>query len=1348
MKSCSDNLLSLISQPKTISARMTFRVERPRFATTPISNALNITDPSKIDCCEYGTGILRVTSYNNILYYQNVQDVYSTWPAWVNAGIALYAGSRPGVDAGCVWYQKSDDKIYWRSMSNWAVETVAQSTASGSAQRLAPISNKRCYRMSINTGYSRISWMNGNNLYGGTFYNVSRSNSNPACTFDSIDAVSYSSTVDYLYFSDRTSGHIIEVSVRTHNAASLQIDKFRPIVAMDAIDDVYGLKLHGASIINGNVVVTGRLTRTSDSDPVSMDVYLMGPESFTFGREMFISGAYVGGKMMLVGSNLVVPGMNHYADAVATNLFGVDNEALKLVTSDVGNLQLVEAESRSSTLRASLASSLSHDAISRGSSVVLEVAYNDEWMTVLTGEINRVLRSTGAGQELFVEIQNRTAKRLSQWSPEQGVYIPAQSYNIADADDLTQFIWTTSNLTTLTNDITGSIDHTSGRWVYNGTYTTDTYRHISSTSGAYAELSFRGTNCQFLYYKNSDRAIFDFYIDGILRQTIDCYAASASGVLWWDSGILDPGEHIFRVQRNASSAAGRNLVVFYMNITDNTSVAHKLTPKRFNDLTVMYAASRSTPGGLMRARFWNEPTNAATYRNPRFGVGVNYNRETRADAATRLGIDYNDVQDDQCGHNGIVAIYSRLEASNAPGITLYSWQNSVMTALTSWSVTLPTGAVWLQIRSVDNEILVSYRQDGSAAWTTLAAYVLQTATIPFDPEVGGHGCIVMEKKSIVTSTCYTLSTQDVTLGVVENGSFPDSGRLMIDDEIICYSAKKGYALVANPDFGVRFGETVKPDGAFTSGERIIVHDNNVQYFVGLFTSDNDSRLIGMAACPFTKSSDAAASKASNVFDRTFRIVGYDWSIPNMWKPSAAAKSAGWPVYMGDTNYGSWASFLGGNLEKGLYLTPSGAGIPVSDTEYDTAPYEHYVRLLPAMYLLQRGAVGTSIVTHGTSTVINYVPIELWVDRAEFFSTDEDITLGDALKRIIRLTGGGFGENTLVNGTAVTGTNLWGLVPFFTQPDFIADITIPANIPSSVKVGVVFRDSAPINMSMTDGRYVYLQGNTLYLAQFGDGLNMGPPIYGSIGTLESIQLPSLNTDRAGVMRISIQDDRVAVWLNHKLLHSFIVPEAPVDGYYAGFAVQNPSLVGVPDVSCRVSELCDLMADITVGVRGNGMSVISEMLDGRRVNFRCEPDGSLYFYKSNTDAGTLPDIVISDDKSEADEAISRVRLEGTRVAEIADFALLSDIGNLFETVNAKWADSVPGLVRDGQYYLGKARSSAVVHQMATVFHPALQPGDKATVNIAGQLTDICITSTHVAFGFNDDNFNIQAGLEASE
>ena len=198
MKSCSQALLNLIPQPKTVNARLTFRVERPRFATTSTANTLNITDPTQIDSCAYGTGIVRVTNYNGALYFQIVPNVYSAWPAWVNTGIALFANSRPGVDGGYIWYQKSDQKIYWRDLNNWNVETLASSTILN-PQRLAPIGNQRCYKMTVSSVYTVLRWNDANDVYSGAW---TGGPNKPGCTFDSMDAVSVSG-VDYVYFSDR-----------------------------------------------------------------------------------------------------------------------------------------------------------------------------------------------------------------------------------------------------------------------------------------------------------------------------------------------------------------------------------------------------------------------------------------------------------------------------------------------------------------------------------------------------------------------------------------------------------------------------------------------------------------------------------------------------------------------------------------------------------------------------------------------------------------------------------------------------------------------------------------------------------------------------------------------------------------------------------------------------------------------------------------------------------------------------------------------------------------------------------------------------------------------------------------
>src|SRR5690348_15463611 len=124
MKAASQTLLNAISGTKTINARATFRQTRPLFAQTNMSPNVNITDPSRIDSCGLNGGILRAANVSNVLWTQFIPDVTGTWPSWVNTGIALYAGSHPGVDDGYVWYHKADNSICYRGYGSWNTEVV------------------------------------------------------------------------------------------------------------------------------------------------------------------------------------------------------------------------------------------------------------------------------------------------------------------------------------------------------------------------------------------------------------------------------------------------------------------------------------------------------------------------------------------------------------------------------------------------------------------------------------------------------------------------------------------------------------------------------------------------------------------------------------------------------------------------------------------------------------------------------------------------------------------------------------------------------------------------------------------------------------------------------------------------------------------------------------------------------------------------------------------------------------------------------------------------------------------------------------------------------------------------
>jgi hypothetical protein len=764
MKSAHQQLLDLIPNPKAVGARATFRLARPIFTTHGLLDNLGITDPTKIDACAYGTGILRVTNFNNTLYTQYVSDVGNPWPNWTNTGVALLANTKPAVDDGYVWYTANVDwKVHWRDYRNWAVDNIASAAFGSTPYGLAPIGNQRCYRLYYSTAYYRIGLVT--TMAAGTEWQGGRTDATSLL----IDAVTLTDanglTTDYLYYMDRDAGRIVEL--RRHISNGQGWGAPHPIIPIDAIDNNYGLKMYGASVINGKVYVTGRLTRTSDGPTVSMDVYLIGPEDFQFGRDMFISSLVCGSPLLLVGSKLMEAGPACYADATAPYSFGVDNIGLKVTTSDIEGLRLTESENRSSFLDLSLNPTLSHASISRGAEVQVEVAYNNNWMTVFTGEVDQIHRENMDGNTtLSVHLVSKTPKRINQWEPDQGIYVPSQAYTTVPlAYDLSQ----------------------------------------------------------------------------IIRVTPD----------WKEVGGC-------------------------------------LTPTKYNQWGVLMAAGRASRGGVMRAQFRNEET-VDSIAVPRFGVGLNYYHESKGEAALRLGIPADQVTDEMCGHNGIVAVYERKLYAN-PTIVVYKVQNSVWTSFTSATVTLPTGWVWLELNLQEGFLQVRYHADANPAaassngtWTAVLSEMVASTAWWFSGHEG-QGCVVLQKQLLISTPCYALGEEDTMLGVGAFTSFPASGTVLVDDEMMLYD-KSTSALPsgAGSNYYIVFNSAQLDNDPGFSGHCMMVwaearrSDNVV---VASTLTGVDHSYQGLAAVlPYD--------------GRTFRITDWDLNGVRTWNETDGDYSTGW-----------------------------------------------------------------------------------------------------------------------------------------------------------------------------------------------------------------------------------------------------------------------------------------------------------------------------------------------------------------------------------------------------------------------------------------------------------------------
>jgi hypothetical protein len=1338
MKDCSQALLDLIPSPKSIGARATFRVARPQFEVSQFTApGAYVSNSSLLDTCAYGTGILRVLNYNGTLHTQEVPDVHAAnWPSWTNTGIALMAGSRPGVDAGYVWYQKANGLLYYRDYSNWTTENIGRGDGDGVAEILAPIRNERCYSMYVSG--DRISIDVGIVSALGTFWRQSPV-SVYGVTSPVIDAVNFSNDndtpVDYLYFTNRDAGRIMEMRTIPDDD-SVSWGQPRPIIAIDAIDEVYGLKLYGAEVINSKVVVTGRLTRTSDGNPVSMDIYTFGPDDFSLGRDMFISQTSVGGKIVVVGDELVAAGGSYCATAIGTYLFGVDSPACKLVSSDIGHVQLQEAENRSSTVSMSLSPDISHIALNRGAHVEIEVAYNDEWINVLTGEVAGVTRTRGEGQSLTVRIANLTAKRLSQWSPDQGVYIPSQSYAICRASDLSKVIRADGTFSPGSFAASeGKYDDTDSLWQYVGTWGTDTpsgaynntiHYNNASYPDDYATIDFVGTSFEFTFTKYVDRGVHDIWIDGVLYASVNAYSATkVQGT--YTSPVLEPGLHTFKVS-HGYPVSGYIDVDAIEVFGSATIFDGPMSPVEYNKLTVLYTAARASRGGIMRAKFWYEEAITGvnqSLRNQRFGVGLNYYRESKVEAAARLGLDYNDVTDDLCGHNGLVAIFSHTERYGGTGFVLYKWENSVLTPIATAMRSFGGSSryVWMQIKFIEGLVTVSIKND-LGEWIDVLTHVYNRPS-PWVQEEGGRGCVVMEKQLLQSTSYYGFSDADAAMAVDNNGLLSLPCNVLVDDEIIAIDGKSTYNVSVptqyTTDWQVRFTPAYRQYSGF-NGTRVIV---NVPVDIRGSYPDHSFQGAALMVNPGTPG-----------YPHTMKIVDFDCDAIDVWSPTPY--SSGWSTYVGQSGHGSWiysgmSAFCVENYPFN-FLRTSG------EMDDDEASY---VKLKPAYWISERGVNGTTASAHEAGLAYAYYDLELNVDDIEFYSQEEDITLADALRRVVCLAGGKITERHLIDEIAVVGDHFflgsdWQVLDIDDgKKDFIAEIHLPTTVPQGqqVKVGVGFYGSISLSTEFDEGYYLCVEDDGLALyGMDGDPLTLIEKVYPSVDRF------------CGTLRVSVQDNRFSVWLDHKLLHVFYSDTLASEAYqYKAFIVHNPLEVTLPDMRFVYSELNDLMADIVVGTRGKGMAILGELTNNRRVYFRSEPDGSLLFYKTPESIGALPDIVISEQHEQADELVSRVRAEGIKVAEMAHMFVLWEHGNLFETANSVYAETVQDLVSDGNQLVELLYRRSDTRSLETVFHPALQPGDVGTIDIAGEEVEIGVMATSVSFGFNGDNFDVVASVE---
>jgi hypothetical protein len=1236
MRTVPQAAIDLITQPKEAGVRATFRKTLPVFSHATISESIVLSGTSWVDACAYGTGILRVTNVGNVLYTQYVSDVHGVWPSWTNTGIALYASSVPAVDGGYVWYQKADGYLCYRNYPAWSTE-VNPNKQFLTATTVAPIANRAFVMYKIATGTYEITYALG---FASRFTLIGPT------VLPRFDAVNFDNK-DYLYTMDRDAGRIVEIVHAGAGGSGQDIYGVpKSIVPIDAIDDVYGLKLGYAGIVDSKVVVTGKLTRTSDDTPVTMDIYTAGPENFTLGNEMFIQSDYdARGKLLHVGTEFIVSAPGHLWTSKATTLFGgTGHTDLEITTSDLSSFALSEAEGRSTNLNIDLSTDLSHSAIAVGSDVVLEMAYNNNWtkLTTVSANVDDATVSED-GLARMVSGVGKSAKKLGQWAPDQGVYVPSQAKMFDQAGNMTKVV-------------------------------------------------------------------------------------RAAGL--WER-ISEDGPIVL---------------------------------KDLNKAGVLYSVNRAARGGSMRGLFFYPAD--ATFK-PVYGVGINYYRETGVEAAQRLGVEVSELEEEDYSLNGIFALYSKTNGGGGvPGMSVDLWRNGSVYPLKTIDITIPEETWhWLEIAFVEGAILVRYRAYSDTTWTTIGNVDYNLGFSPWSTDTLGRGAIYIYN-GVPTSTCYPLTSTDKTLALESHSTFPSSGTVLVDGEEMTYSAKSSATAPDNWEEGtIPPGWDVSPHlypiynyairwdiaPGFT-GSRIAMWTIPGPYDGGWSDGDasdlvdGDNAYNGLAIVLMGSRLKNGKLQYLRSGGRTCRITGWDKIYPRMWMDSVVPIYAqGWKAHMGNLTYGSWSGPGGFDDVVGLYTDEDlYQWLGFGDYPWEGMPNAvsgdilAYAAVKPALHISGRGANGTTATSHDVTTAKYKPAATVWLDYVASFTQEEDQSIEDALKTIVTLAGGKAVCRSVVDAVRSFTANQVFNIPG-AHKNFIMSFDLPL-LADGASIGLAFRGSSTWTWGSGKISNVSNDGYFLEIIRSGTEFRIGVRSRTSIGNfVERLHiwtdgLGGSNYARLaiGTIKVSVQDGYTSVWLNGRFLYTF------VDTIHVTGTEVALYSSAVTSFKVHLSELDDLLADIVVGTRGNGMSVLSELLADRHIIWRDDQDGSMFFYRNRGWVGDMPDIVINARDTQTDDVVSRMRSEGLNISEIMDPALIKAYGNRFVTTNARYANNVEETHREALFLIDEGWRGSKPRTYSIVPHPGLQPGDAANFTERGVQHDMIVRGQSMTIGFAGNNF----------
>jgi len=1035
------------------------------------------------------------------------------------------------------------------------------------------------------------------------------------------------------------------------------------VVPMDVLDDLSMFYMSSASVIGDKAVLTGRLRRPDTES--EMLVYLIGPDEFTFGRDMFIEVPFYenpiydhNAKLYAFNNKLIFQAADYKYIANGTTLLGNNNMTLidGIPMPEIGQhinkvLSMTIGAGISSPGTAQIDISPNDivgglPALRPGTVIRPELFINDgtvnQWFSLGEYEIDGAIDPFEDNERtITVSLRQKAIRRLAQWTCD------------APFD-----YWSQTKLTTNPKQLTDVI-RVNGHWDDNGEdlkiteLNEDNYFYVNARPGKNTDVE-----AIFNLYEltNTDVRVgvcVNFFTEtraqaaermGVESSTVVASDLNKYSIMFWYDPRIDQAgidhigddstESVFPVSiatqpgerclLRVSFVDGRLCCYLVPNFSYNTPVNFDAVDIKIFD----YLVEKRDDMPWHRAELveGDELGRGAVYMRSSTAYSKVYPFASTDDYVPVQGTPFPDA-------NATVKVGSEILTYGAK------------TNLTPFTTELDF-AVGITLASMDGTI----NTDQPFADLRSRNYIRQEFVIPAEKYVSNStyctGLSIKAKKNFFPQDGLNLMLYDrnITaynpLGSRKASKIIQSENIGEDydwitvvfnspvllsqsnDHIICCRGEDA----ANPNSQAFYTAGLVSGNAYTGG----------RFFT--FSDDNDT---------FTQIVDK---------DIPFKVYGtYD--------------PPGGNYVVRVTNVAGLSTTTDYYKNMALYVTDGpgkGSTYLISGYVYGAEVCTFYLKRNPSAL----GLGSKFIIVNTLYNVVRSNPIAHRLDekidlyypgpyvgceKVTYFTSEQDKKLSDIARSIVRKAGVlGFSERYLVNGNFVPST---GAVLDTSLKNVILEVVIPHDMNDTAVLS--FRNGA-VSVSVEPpsqlGALVSIYQNGIWYRTFAADRIQDKP-----------------------MVISVNDNFISFWSMGRYLFAFPISET--ETMEAGIALSGPAAT---PINIKISELSYRVDNFLLDTGTTGLQLLDRLINNKIYYYMDDGNGGIKMFRSRTevnDALNPYKLAVATGRTDTDVSVfSRIRVEGAEAKEVIDIGLMKEYGNIYKTVNIDEINNID----DAEYF----------------------------------------------------------------